>query len=144
VLVGDGPERPTLAQVAAEVDGVQLVGAQANVRDWLVAADVVVAPSRWEGCSLAVLEALACGCSVVATDVEGMREAVIDPPGPSAGAVVPEFDADAFAVAVAERLAHPEVAAIEGKAARERAIAWDLSRWGDAFAAVVREAAGRA
>ena len=144
VLVGDGPERSALANIAAEVDGVQLVGPKDDVRDWLVAADVVVAPSRWEGCSFAVLEALACGRSVVATDVEGMREAVIDPPGPTAGAVVPEFDAEAFAVAVAERLACADLAAREGKAARERALAWDLSQWGDALAAVVCEAAGHA
>jgi glycosyltransferase involved in cell wall biosynthesis len=90
-----------------------------------------------------VLEALACGRSVVATDVEGMREAVVDPPGPPAGAVVPEFDADAFARAVGERLADPDLAAIEGNAGRERALAWELGRWGDALAAVVREAAGR-
>jgi glycosyltransferase involved in cell wall biosynthesis len=90
-----------------------------------------------------VLEALACGRSVVATDVEGMREAVVDPPGPAAGAVVAEFDADAFTRAVSERLADADAAAVEGKAARERAVAWDLRRWGDALAAVVCEAAGR-
>jgi glycosyltransferase involved in cell wall biosynthesis len=143
VLVGDGGERAALARSAAAVEGVELVGPKTDVRDWLVAADVVVAPSRWEGCSFAVLEALACGRSVVATDVEGMREAVVDPPGPPAGAVVAEFDADAFTSAVSERLADADAAAVEGKAARERAVAWDLRRWGDALAAVVCEAAGR-
>jgi glycosyltransferase involved in cell wall biosynthesis len=142
VLVGDGPDRSALARSAAEVNGVQLVGSRADVRDWFVGADVVVAPSRWEGCSFAVLEALACGRSVVATDVEGMREAIIDPPRPPAGAVVPELDADAFATAVGDRLADPEMAAMEGTAARARAVSWDLSRWGDAFAAVVYETAG--
>jgi hypothetical protein len=58
--------------------------------------------------------------------------------------VVPEFDADAFADAVGERLADPEMAAREGAAARARAVSWGLSQWGDALAAVVCEAAGRA
>ena len=36
---------------------------------WLAAADVVALPSRWEGMALTMLEAMATGCSIVATDV---------------------------------------------------------------------------
>ena len=64
--------------------------------------------------SLAVLEALACGRSVVVTDVPGMAEVV----RPGAGAVVPLGDATALAAAVAARLLDGALRAREGAAAR--------------------------
>ncbi|MFV1959516.1 MAG: glycosyltransferase family 4 protein [Planctomycetota bacterium] len=87
VLVGDGPDRHRLqAQVPPNV---VFAGARSNVSDWLNAADVVAAPSRWEGMSLTVLEAMASGRSVVATDVPGMREMLVDGPDPAAGTSPP-------------------------------------------------------
>lgn len=114
VLVGGGPDERELRRAAGEA--VELVGPRDDVRDWLAAADVVVAPSRWEGMSIAVLEAMASARSVVATEVPGIREAL----GEDAP-VVPVEAVDALAYAVAERLADPELAASEGRAARERA-----------------------
>ena len=115
VLVGDGPEERRLTRKVG--GGVELVGARKDVRDWLVAADVVAVPSRWDGLSLVLLEALACGRSVVATDVPGAREAV----GEEAGAIVPVEAPDALADALALRLLQPASAANEGAAARIRA-----------------------
>lgn len=113
VLVGDGPDRRALE--GRHVDGAELVGAVADPDDWLTAADVVVLPSRWEaGLSLAAMEAMALGRSVVATDVAGTAEGLAD----GAGAVVPVDDAAALAGAVTERLRDPERAAAEGSAAR--------------------------
>jgi glycosyltransferase involved in cell wall biosynthesis len=114
VLVGDGPDRADLE--ARGVEGVRLVGHQGEVRPWLVAADVVAAPSLWEGMSLSVLEALACARPVVATDVPGMAE-VVDG---EVGALVASGDAAALGAALAERLADPDRAAREGAAARAR------------------------
>jgi glycosyltransferase involved in cell wall biosynthesis len=114
VLVGGGPDERDLRRAAGE--GVELVGPRDDVRDWLAAADVFAAPSRWEGMSIAVLEAMASGRSVVATDVPGIHEALGE-----AADVVPVEAVDALADAIAERLADPELAAEEGRAARERA-----------------------
>jgi glycosyltransferase involved in cell wall biosynthesis len=114
VLAGGGPSEPELRAAAGA--GVEFAGPRDDVTDWLAAADVVVAPSRWEGMSLAVLEAMARGRSIVATDVPGAREALAD----EAGAVVaPEASAE-LADAVAARLLEPELAAAEGAAGRER------------------------
>jgi glycosyltransferase involved in cell wall biosynthesis len=44
----------------------------------IAAADVVVVPSRWEGFGLVALEAMCGGCAVVASDVGGLREIVVD------------------------------------------------------------------
>lgn len=68
VVVGEGPDRPALA--ARAVPGVDLPG-EREVEPYLAAADVFVLPSRWEGLSLALLEAMAAGVSVVTTAVAG-------------------------------------------------------------------------
>jgi glycosyltransferase involved in cell wall biosynthesis len=113
-LVGDGPDRDALAARAAGEPGVLLAGARDDVPDWLAAADVVVVPSRWEGMALAPLEAMACGRSVVATDVTGIADSVV----PEAGAVVPPGDVATLAAALLERLREPGQADAEGWAGR--------------------------
>lgn len=128
VLVGDGPDQQALA--ARAIDGVELVGRQPAVEDWMAAADVVAQPSRYEGLSLTVLEAMAAGRSIVATDVEGMAEAI-----GSGGAIVRPGDGRALADAVVHRLRDPELAAAEGRAGRERAArSHDLRTWGERMA----------
>jgi glycosyltransferase involved in cell wall biosynthesis len=114
VLIGEGPDEDSLR--ARAVDGVELVGQRSDVRSWLAAADVVVQPSRWEGMSLSLLEAMAAARSVVVTDVYGMAEVVRD----GVGAVVPEDDVEALAGAVAARLGDPVFASSEGAAGRAR------------------------
>jgi glycosyltransferase involved in cell wall biosynthesis len=130
VLVGDGPDREPLAARAAHLDAVELVGCQADAVPWLRRAAVVAQPSRYEGLSLTVLEAMAAGRSIVATDVEGLAEAI----GPG-GAIVPTEDPAALADAIVHRLRDPELAASEGRAGRERAArSHDLRGWGDRMA----------
>lgn len=112
ILVGDGPDRDELAALRGE--GVRLVGESDDVRSWLAAASIMAQPSTWEGLSLSLLEALACGRSAVVTDVPGMRETV----GDEAGAVVPSRDAAAVTRAIVERLRDPSLADAEGRAGR--------------------------
>ena len=72
--------RATAARLGVEAH-VRWTGPVSNVAELLVAADVLVSASAHEGLSLAQLEALAMGCSVVATDVGGAREIALDNPG---------------------------------------------------------------
>lgn len=109
-LVGDGPDRAEL-----EAAGAWVVGATDDVRSWLLAADVVVLHSRWEGLALTLLEAMASGRSVVATDIPGMREVVRGDAGALAA-----FGSAGIAEAVATRLRDPALAAREGAAGRAR------------------------
>jgi glycosyltransferase involved in cell wall biosynthesis len=112
VLVGDGPDADALRVRADE--GVLFAGARGDVRPWLTAADVVALPSRWEaGLSLVAMEAMALGRPVVSADVAGARGAL-----DGAGAVVGREDARALALALAARLADPELAEREGRAGR--------------------------
>ena len=82
LLVGDGPERESLQRLARKICPlpVRFLGFRADVPQILAASDLVVLPSRWEGMPNVVLEAMASGRAVVATDVEGVREAL----GPNA------------------------------------------------------------
>lgn len=137
VLVGEGPDRDRLA--ASVVDGVHLVGARNDIAAWLTAADVVVQPSRYETLSLSMLEAMACGRSVVATAHHGATEALDANPG----AVVPMEDPAALAQAILTRLRDVSLAEAEGRANRQTAEQrYGHVAWADAMAAVALESAG--
>jgi len=74
VLIGDGPLRPMLEKsvtVPALSGSVRLVGSQAHVLPWYQAADIYVLPSKNEGLSNSLLEAMSCGLPVVSTRVSG-------------------------------------------------------------------------
>lgn len=71
-LAGDGSLRAELE--ARGVDRVRFLGTRTDVRDLLEAADVTVLTSDWEGMPIALLESLAAGRPVVASDVDGVRE----------------------------------------------------------------------
>jgi glycosyltransferase involved in cell wall biosynthesis len=113
VLVGDGPMRTVWQQGQKSV---RWWGHSDDVAAFYTAADVVVLPSRAEGMALVPLEAMACGRSVVAFDVDGVRQSL----GP-AGAVVPKEDVAALGRALAARLADPSLADREGRTGRRRA-----------------------
>jgi glycosyltransferase involved in cell wall biosynthesis len=113
-LVGEGAERERLERVAPPE--VVFAGNRSDVPDWLAAADVVAAPSRWEGMSIALLEALARTRSVVATDAAGAAEAL----GAGSEAIVPVEDVQALAGALVERLLDPALAEAEGREGRRR------------------------
>jgi glycosyltransferase involved in cell wall biosynthesis len=112
-LVGEGPLRDALAGLAGP--GVALVGGRDDVPLWMAAADVIALPSRWEGMSLTMLEAMARGRSVIATDVAGVREAMGE-----TDAVVPPENERALADAVVTRLRDPGATEAEGRRLRAR------------------------
>ena len=115
---------PTEAVLALASDSVTVTGAVADVRPWLAAADVVVAPLRIaRGVQNKVLEAMAMGRPVVATSAafEGIEAE------PDTDLIVAD-GAKAQAGAIAELLANPERGAEIGRAARrrvEKAYAWE-------------------
>lgn len=81
LVVGDGPVRESLLRQAAQLglgESFQLLPARSEVADLLRAIDIFVLPSRSEALSNALMEAMACGCAVVATRVGGNPELVED------------------------------------------------------------------
>jgi glycosyltransferase involved in cell wall biosynthesis len=120
-FVGPGPTRQ-LAALAPRQWGRTLhaSGETQDPRVWLQAADLLLLPSRYEGQSVAVSEALACGLPVVAFDVNGARAAISDG-GDAAGAVVPVGDADALLDEATKRIEEPFLRESEALIARVRA-----------------------
>ena len=79
LLTGDGPERAALEQQARDLgvsDRVIFAGYQAEPAPYLAAMNLFVLPSRSEGLSVALLEAMAAGVLVAVTDVGANREVV--------------------------------------------------------------------
>jgi glycosyltransferase involved in cell wall biosynthesis len=125
VLAMIGPGDPTEVAAAAPTavgSTLRLVGALSDVRPWLHAADVCVQPSRYEGQSVAMAEAMSCGRAVVMTDVNGAREALRPDGEPAAGAVVPLGDLDSLLREARARLDDESLAREEEHVARGRAV----------------------
>ena len=121
VLAGDGVERPELERLARALNlgsAVCFLGDITEVPALLrYGALGVLTPSRNEGLSNTILEYMAAGLPVVATDCGGNRELVHAPRG---GRVVPVGDAPALAAAIAALLADPRARAEQGAYNRAR------------------------
>jgi len=80
MVIGDGHLRPQLEQLTAQLriaDNVRFLGWRKDVRDLLKQLDVFVLPSLWEGLPVSILEAMASGKPVVASDIKGNNELVV-------------------------------------------------------------------
>lgn len=125
VIAGEGPEGPTLRAQARRlgIDGrVEFLGLVSPDRmpSILNEATVVLMPSRWEGLPVAALEAAMLARPVVATDVGGVTEIVVDG---ETGLIVEPEDPESLARTVERLLDDPAFAASLGMRARERALA---------------------
>jgi glycosyltransferase involved in cell wall biosynthesis len=126
LLAGDGHLRsPLTARAVPLGDRVSFLGLRDDVPALIAHADLFVFPSLWEGQGNALLEAMAVGAPIVATDIPSTRETVID--GEHA-LLVPPGDATALAHAVNRLVADPALAARLAEAARVRAQDYNIER----------------
>jgi glycosyltransferase involved in cell wall biosynthesis len=128
LIVGDGPDR---GAVEAEIrrlgieDRVQLAGERDDVPELLASSDVFVLSSRSEGLPVSALEAMAAELPVVASDVGGLAELVVDG---ETGILVPAGDEAALAEALGRLVQDRELRQSLGAAGRARAeSSFDLS-----------------
>jgi len=127
VFVGDGPLRPDLERAAAsagQAGNVRFVGRSNDVAEWLRRADVLVLPSFAESSSLVLLEAMASGTCIIASDVGGNRELVDDG---RTGLLFSPGDHRALAGVLEEVLADQPLQARLGAAAHKASLTytWD-------------------
>lgn len=120
LVAGDGPDRGMIERAPrCRVDGFV-----SDVSPYLAAADVFVLPSASEGISNALLEAMAAGLPVVATDVGGNREVISTP---ALGILVSASDPRELTAALRAILADPTQRQALGAAAqRHVATAWSF------------------
>jgi len=100
LIANDGPERAALEALVRELgltDRVQFTGFQRDLAAFYRGLDILLVPSRIEAQGLIVLEAMACGCLVIASAVGGIPEMISRR---ELGTLVPPEDAGALAAAI--------------------------------------------
>ncbi len=124
ILIGEGPERAALQQRARDRNlsigpgqAVEFAGTLADPAAALREADLFVLPSREEGMSVALLEAMAIGIPLVASSIPGNRRIVADF---KHGRLAPPDDPGALACVILEQWSNFDRAFHMGRAARSR------------------------
>jgi glycosyltransferase involved in cell wall biosynthesis len=144
VLVGDGPERTALQALADSLGiagRVRFAGHRDDVAELLPAFDVFVLPSRSEGMSNTLLEAMACSVPPVASRVGGNAEIVRDGLD---GLLFPSDDEAALCNALAQLVHDGTRRAHMGAASRERVMsAFDIRAMMRAYETVYERGASR-
>ena len=105
LILGDGPLRAELEALCRELgieDYVDMPGYDTNPCKYMAACDVFVLASAWEGCPVALEEALACGAAVIVNDAPGGSKDLVN--YGKYGMMVPTKDHDALAQAMIQVL----------------------------------------
>lgn len=121
-FVGDGPERGPLERAVRSLglgSAVRLVGERDDIPALLAGAGCMVLASDYEGCPISVMEAMAAGVPVVATDVGGTAELIVDG---RTGILVRRGDEGGLAEGLGRVVSDPAGAAQIRGAAREVAL----------------------
>lgn len=120
-MIGDGPLRAE-SQAILDVAGLSslawLPGERSDVPDVMRSLDCFALPSLAEGISNTILEAMSTGLPVVATDVGGNADLVVNG---STGQIVPPADVEALATALVRMASDPARAVVMGRAGRAEA-----------------------
>jgi glycosyltransferase involved in cell wall biosynthesis len=144
VLIGEGPERPQLERMIAELglsEVVRLHGREPDARRLYGAFDMVAHASESEGLPNVLLEAAAAGRAIVATAAGGSSEVVL---AGESGLIVPVGDEDGFAREMLRLVRDPALRERLGAAARERAATvFGMDRFVAQTAALYEELAER-
>jgi glycosyltransferase involved in cell wall biosynthesis len=118
VLVGDGPLRASIERMVQErslTSSFSFLGLRQDVEDILRCSDLLFFPSHWEGLGLVVLEAMAAGLPVVASDLPVFKETVADS---ESGYLWPVLDEEGLAQKLLGLLADPEKRYVMGETGR--------------------------
>ena len=143
VLAGEGPEAQSIHSLIRELgleQAVHCLGLRGDIPDLLASADIFVSSSLSEGACLAILEAMAAGLPVAATDVGGNRELVLHG---RTGLLSPARDVSAMAASFRQLLEQSALRERMGQAGRQRAVRlYDQSSMHQAYMDLYRQLAG--
>lgn len=119
VIVGEGEARQQYEDQAKALEvasRIHWLGHRGDVASWMQRAQLFVLPSRWEGMPNVILEAMAAGVTVVATDVEGVSELLNDSVN---GRIVPSENPVVLAEVTIQLMSQPEFSEKLAAAAQE-------------------------
>jgi glycosyltransferase involved in cell wall biosynthesis len=120
LFIGDGPLRKELELQVNRLgldSVIKFLGFRSDVKELLSTLDIFVLPSLFEGLPNVVLEAMACGKPVIATNVSGIPEIIDDH---QTGILIPPKDSNAIAQAIYQMLQNPKKMKMMGKMSRNR------------------------
>ena len=142
LFAGSGPEEERVKREAAELDAdwATFLGSRDDVPALMRAADLTVLPSSAEALPMSLIEAMALGTPVVATDV-GDVPWLLETTG--GGICVPAGDDDAFAGACGRLLGEPDLHARLAEAGRAGVAGFDVPRMAERYAEVFEAAIDR-
>jgi glycosyltransferase involved in cell wall biosynthesis len=127
LLCGGGEDEAQLRALAERQNVSECVtwtGEVADARPFYARCDVVAAPSQWEGCPYAVLEAMACGLPVIGAPVGGVLELLSE----DAGVLVHSHSARAWANALAKLWRNEDRRCALSEAAQTRVAVFTMER----------------
>jgi sugar transferase (PEP-CTERM/EpsH1 system associated) len=141
LLAGEGPERKRLETLRDGLPGgdrISFLGEREDVPELYRIMDIFVLPSRNEGMSNTILEAMASGLPVIATAVGGNPELVRDG---RTGILIAPDSVDAIRDAIQHYVENPEIRRIHGANAREEAVdRFSLKRMVEEYENLYRDA----
>lgn len=141
VFVGDGTCRTELQTLAMEMglsDRVHFAGVTVDPRPYLQALDVFAMSSYTEQMPMSLLEAMACGLPVIATDVGDCGRMLAAPASP---VIVPSGDVPAFTAALSNIAVNPVLRGEIGRQNRERCVTqYSLGHMVQSYAELYRQA----
>ncbi|WP_348262402.1 glycosyltransferase [Telmatobacter sp. DSM 110680] len=121
IIAGEGQCRNDLQKIIDEFaldDTVRLAGERSDVVDMLLASDLYISTSLWEGNPLSVMEAMAAGLAVIASSVGGIPDLIDDGIN---GILIPCLDHKILLRSVGEVINSADLRRRLGEAAREKA-----------------------
>jgi glycosyltransferase involved in cell wall biosynthesis len=119
-IIGTGPSVDELKALVAKLGlerRIRFLGFKQDIMAYMAGIDVLVMPSLHEGLPYTILEAMSIGTAIIASEVGGLKEILLD--GESA-LIVPPGDVSAWAAALARLVAEPEMVVKLGATAKEQ------------------------
>jgi glycosyltransferase involved in cell wall biosynthesis len=121
LILGEGPLRAELENLCRELniaESVWIPGYDSNPYRYMANCDLFVLASAWEGCPIALQEAMACGAAVIVTDAPGGMKDIID--YGKYGMMVPTGNSDALAKGMLQILTQSDLKQHYRKQAKQR------------------------
>ena len=135
-ILGDGQLRDKLRAAAEDLDNVKFFDHRDDIGDFLAAADVLIHPASYEAFGSVIVEAMQHGVAVIASQVGGIPEVVIDK---QTGYLVASGDVNGFCSALEELYSKPELLARMAAAGRVRAQSFSLAIMTDSYLELYRQ-----